>query len=758
MDESRHPLETRLIPDQMTVLTTSGCTARCAHCLVRSGPERSDTLGYDEIARALECAHSAGRLSVVVFAGGEPTMLGEDLLDAIAHVNGLGIGTRIVTNASWATDPESARAMVTKLREAGLDEINVSADDFHLPFIPLENVVHAWWACKATGFSSVVIALSSGPGSKLRPKQMMEALGEEVPVTYDDDGGCLPKPAPSADGTTYLIANNSVYRIGRGRKLRETYVSFPRSPKRLDRPCPWAIRSAAISPKNHLVACCGIEAEHNEVLDFGSLDEASVDELVDRANDDPVVVGIAELGPHHMMERAKQLDPSLRFRRRYSAICEICEDVTTNRQAVAALRSDPGGLKGEIAAVRFLRAVKAEGRDSEASSGELTLAAASPSELDDRRHGRMTAPLGEVRAPARIDAVPEALARCGFTELAASFPPWTDTTASRGHAVAALDDPLRAAGELLMLGRAVPIDRLPMPLVDVIPALEGAGLCTIDDGCAHLHGLALFYLQGALFFAHIPQISPTLYFGPDSAALAARLDTRPGRCLDLCAGPGVQSLVCSGRGMDVAAVELNPVAAALCSVNVALNGRSSQVSVRCGDLYEAVQGERFDLVCANPPLLPVPAGLPYPFVGDGGPDGMDVTWRILDGLGRHLTASGHAQLIGMTLSDGFLPLAMADLRRWCADSGFQLVFTTISHFPTTIDSAWVRGVAATSSAHAGRMAPDEIESARQALSQGYAALGASHVCTYFMRIARGDGAVTYLDVSEPRGQEQLWYR
>jgi len=293
----------------------------------------------------------------VVFAGGEPTELGEDLLDAIAHVNGLGIGTRVVTNASWATDAEQATLMITKFREAGLDEINFSADDFHLPFIPLQNVVNAWRASKGVGFRSVVIALSSGPGSKLGPHEMMEALGEEVPITYDDEGNLMQMPEPSADGTSYLIANNNIYRIGRGRKLREGYVSFPRSPSHLDRPCPWAVRSAALSPKNHLVSCCGIEAEGNEVLDFGSVDEASVQELVGRANADPLVVSIAELGPYHLMRRAKELDPGLQFRPRYAAICEVCEDVTTNPRAVAVLRAGSEVLEADLAAVRFLRSL-----------------------------------------------------------------------------------------------------------------------------------------------------------------------------------------------------------------------------------------------------------------------------------------------------------------------------------------------------------------------------------------------------------------
>lgn len=347
--------ESQIVPDQMTILTTNSCGAKCAHCLVSASPTRSDKLEYSEIVTVIQAAHDAKRLSVVVFAGGEPTELGGPLLDAIAYTSSLGIGTRLVTNASWATESGRAAEVINALREAGLDEINFSADDFHLPFISLQNVVTAWWACKGVGFQSVVIALSSGPGSKLGPEQMMETLGEKVPVTYDEDGNLISLPRPSADGTVYVIANNNVYRIGRGRRLRETYVSYPRQQEDLERPCPWAVRSAALSPKNHLVACCGIEAEGNAVLDFGLIGESSIHELVDKANADPLVVAISELGPRYLMRRAKAADPDLVFRTKYSAICEICEDVTTNSRAVAALRADSAGLQSDIAAARLFR-------------------------------------------------------------------------------------------------------------------------------------------------------------------------------------------------------------------------------------------------------------------------------------------------------------------------------------------------------------------------------------------------------------------
>ncbi|HLX47091.1 MAG TPA: radical SAM protein [Streptosporangiaceae bacterium] len=352
---SSYPGHCEVVPSELTILTTSECDAKCAHCLMRSSPERNDTLTLDQIIETVETAHAANPLLTVVFAGGEPTALGDDLLDAIAHVASLGIRTRLVTNATWAPTPADARAFVKTLRECGLDEINFSADDFHLPFIPLDNVINAWHACKGAGFESVVIALASGPRSKITPETMMAALGEEVALTYDEDGNMNPFPPPGPDGTNYLIANNYIYRIGRGRGLRETYARFPDDPRKLNQACPWAIRTAALSAKNHLVACCGIEAEGNEVLDFGRRADHDMTSLVAKANDDPLVLAIATLGPSHLMKRAQQFDPSLEFRPAYSAICEICEDVTTSPQAVAALRANANVIKGDVAAAKIVR-------------------------------------------------------------------------------------------------------------------------------------------------------------------------------------------------------------------------------------------------------------------------------------------------------------------------------------------------------------------------------------------------------------------
>lgn len=314
-----------------------------------------------------------------------------------------------------------------------------------------------------------------------------------------------------------------------------------------------------------------------------------------------------------------------------------------------------------------------------------------------------------------------------------------------------VDGMLRASMGLLLFHESVPVDSLPGPLAGRIPALIAAGVCEQVGETVQVPTLILVRTHGLWLFVHPPQMSPTLYFGDDSLALAHRLAPR-GRCLDLCAGPGVQALLCATCAGPVVAAEINPVAAALCRVNVALNGLSDRVSVRCGDLYDCADGEVFDTVTANPPLLPIPSGLPYPFVGDGGPDGLRVVRRILARLPAHLAPGGQAKLIGMTLSDGLLPLVLVELETWAKANGFDATMTVTGHASAGLDAPWVRGVAATVAAHAHK----DYSRVRAALAEGYAALEATHVCAYALSLRRGPGSLRYIDVSAA-GESWAWF-
>lgn len=338
-----------LIPYQMTILTTNTCTAECAHCSVYSSPSRKGALTAKQIIAAVDEIHSKTPLSVVIFAGGEPTLLGNELLDAIAHVEGNGIVSRVVTNGFWATSFASASKMLTRLREAGLREINISCDDFHLPFIAIDRLANAWKASKTMGFDAVVIANAHSPRSVLTSELICQVLGEDIPFVYDDLGENQ-GPKPPADGSTfYLLSNARLQRLGRTKEwIKDEDLQYPESQSKLNRGCPWILKSLAISPTNHLLSCCGTEANNMRVLDFGDINSHPLTELLRRAQDSVLVNAIAELGPYYLMQFAISKDPTLSFFSRYSSICEVCEDVFSNGRAIDVLEAHTGELATEM--------------------------------------------------------------------------------------------------------------------------------------------------------------------------------------------------------------------------------------------------------------------------------------------------------------------------------------------------------------------------------------------------------------------------
>lgn len=112
------------------------------------------------------------------------------------------------------------------------------------------------------------------------------------------------------------------------------------------------------------------------------------------------------------------------------------------------------------------------------------------------------------------------------------------------------------------------------------------------------------------------------------------------RILDLCTGSGVQALRFAAGAARVVAVDVNVRAAAMARLNARLNA-ASNIDVRVGDLYAPVQGERFDLIIANPPFVVSPYGR-GPAYHSGGKFGDRVLRRIIAGWSTRLSEGGRA--------------------------------------------------------------------------------------------------------------------
>ena len=197
-----------------------------------------------------------------------------------------------------------------------------------------------------------------------------------------------------------------------------------------------------------------------------------------------------------------------------------------------------------------------------------------------------------------------------------------------------------------------------------ISTLVKYGIIAQKQGLLRTVGLRLIDHFGIFLFVGHQSTLNTLYFGDDSTALGSWLLGAPrGRSLDLCCGVGAQTILCASRsGGEAVGVERNNDAIRIAYINAALNGLAAKVRFCEGDVLDTFPAidcvsaqavGRFDTVCCNPPLLPVPPEVPFPAVANGGGDGLSFLAAILPALPTLLGPEGRCYIIGTILgSDG----------------------------------------------------------------------------------------------------------
>ncbi|MDI4236285.1 50S ribosomal protein L3 N(5)-glutamine methyltransferase [Bradyrhizobium sp. Arg237L] len=168
------------------------------------------------------------------------------------------------------------------------------------------------------------------------------------------------------------------------------------------------------------------------------------------------------------------------------------------------------------------------------------------------------------------------------------------------------------------------------------------------------------YMRGLPFYVDERTIVPRSFigelldshFGGDEAEGGSLIDDPLSvvTVLDLCTGSGCLAILASRSfpNADIDAVDLSKDALAVAARNIRDYGLEDRLTLHQGDLFEPLEGRRYDLIISNPPYVDAlgMASLPREcraepkLAFDGGADGLDIVRRILDEAPQHLSAEG----------------------------------------------------------------------------------------------------------------------
>ena len=160
------------------LLLTYQCTSECDHCFVWGSPWARATMPLSMIQEILDQADELGTVRSVFFEGGEPFLYYSTLLEGIRLATARGHWTGIVSNAFWATSRQDAFRALSRLVQAGLQGIQLSADRLHSPLKNDPRPRFAAEAAKELGIYQGIIAVEK-PATEARPSEV-QRKGEPI--------------------------------------------------------------------------------------------------------------------------------------------------------------------------------------------------------------------------------------------------------------------------------------------------------------------------------------------------------------------------------------------------------------------------------------------------------------------------------------------------------------------------------------------------------------------------------------------------
>jgi len=308
-------------PQSVAFLITDRCNGDCNFCGIERNVNQHD-LPVETILNCIDQAYGLG-IPRIGFSGGEPFLRYEDMLESIRYANSKGVKSSVVTNASYAKDKKTGFNLVRELKDAGLENINISFDADHLENIPFDSYVNAIEGALSNNLK-VDLKIVDRTSTEDTNKKLLDKLAEYLGGKIEN------KTIHLKDGKSICVQHLPVIRSGRAKELDEKEFSL--QPIGGIQYC--NAEDIVVKSNGDILPCCSFPAVSDNFYVMGNAQDTELKTVIKRINEH--IIGSVLLSPfsfkriRNVMENSKNPEVKRIASAEYVSPCEFCGEVFSN--------------------------------------------------------------------------------------------------------------------------------------------------------------------------------------------------------------------------------------------------------------------------------------------------------------------------------------------------------------------------------------------------------------------------------------------
>jgi MoaA/NifB/PqqE/SkfB family radical SAM enzyme len=279
----------------------------------------------DDARRYIDEAAAIPRFKKVTFTGGEPMMFQDQHAELFARCKGHGLQTRMVTNGFWARTVDKGLTVLSRMKEAGLTEINFSADEFHLEFGKAETLRNALECARRLGFTRIISFVSNSATEPLDQLSAMYGLPRDELEDLRHYEGNYRRIAALKNEKIFVWAGGLIG-LGRAAEYPEMLHYYPVEVF-VTGGCGEVVNKSVIYPDGDLQACCCAGGKI-KAFTVGNLHQYSLLDLFKKMYSRSHYLFINAYGPKALYDEIAKARPDLPRPKKCTSICEVCVRAT----------------------------------------------------------------------------------------------------------------------------------------------------------------------------------------------------------------------------------------------------------------------------------------------------------------------------------------------------------------------------------------------------------------------------------------------